>query len=412
MSNQASPVAFNMPMNMSFKCPQMTSTDVTQKFLLEQSLLRLYNYPWAKIQLMAMTLTNQFLPLVLQRVLTGFKRRRILEVNCGYGFYTQLMSILYTQASLFGIDSSYHNVAVATQSSGTQPNVRFCHSSTRYLNDMAERPVDLILFHVSPVLLAADSQANALTSLKKDLKKIQPWLAPGGDLIFKLDTPWMFRAKQIVNFLKPRSLNELLNGNRTIASFFAAPAVAAETLTHLTNLLGFRALPTFNLNQQIGYQFLHMENPLNAEAVEKLFAETVQVPESPKTIVRKNTVTDAIAMTGQIQPKAKAMSEKSIEVTDQVAQQLAAKLDEAFHQADGLSGPKERQRLQKQAQDVRQQIGRQLQQSREVTAQTTQQNAAVKQNLLKHLPQIPEHDDTLSFIFSRKWGNFAQELGQ
>ncbi len=121
----------------------------------------------------------------------------ILDVGCGYGVLSNLISISYPNVHVIGIDTDANRIAVAQSTIGSRKNIQFKLADASTLD--AYGTVDAVIFfdvlHHIPCNLQQNSINKALSSLK-----------PNGTIIIKeINTypKWQY----LVNLFHDKALN-------------------------------------------------------------------------------------------------------------------------------------------------------------------------------------------------------------
>jgi hypothetical protein len=175
----------------------------TERLFIERTLLHLYprlkNYdliPWKWIN-------GPLIPDFIVRH-TGKNLRRIVEINCGDGLFSNILSLLYPDIEIIGIDPDREKIAAARATIGYRQNLKFIHANAAIL---AEIPCDRIIYN------HCLSKLNSVFAFKKLMMKTSRWLVDEGDFIIK-ESP--FSLVQNLSLMK--ELFPLLRETRSLAA--------------------------------------------------------------------------------------------------------------------------------------------------------------------------------------------------
>lgn len=265
----------------------ITHFDLTQQLLVEQTLLRLYKNPLARLQLSAMIASSQLLPRELIKITTSFRRHRIIELGCGKGFLTHALALLCPGTEVIGIDANERAIQIARETQTQHPvsgltGPVFIHSN---FNNLEKLDADLIIVNT-------DSQLIQHQSLKQVLRQVQDWLEAGSDLIVKSDSAWLHHLKQFTGLLTPDKLKESLDRlsdlKLPLLPDFKSNTLQSQ-LTAQLGVQGFNLLNTFQtpLSPISGqkspacYQFTYAEKPLQPKQLENLFELSMAAQSRP-----------------------------------------------------------------------------------------------------------------------------------
>lgn len=214
--------------------PKLMGFEVTQRILVEQTLGKIYNMPKAAFPLAMRRFSAQLMPTFVWKLLSSLDRSSIVEVNCGYGFLSNYISLLFPAAHVTGIDARADRIKCARNSISGRTNLEFLSGE---LNQLAKIDADLIIVH-----------ADVLNDeTKAQLKRLYEWLTPGGDLL--LCTPgekqrwWQYAA-----LLSPQRLLQWLRRD----PWLNVPASEAQTTMQWQRRIeqaGFHCLAEYDASQ-------------------------------------------------------------------------------------------------------------------------------------------------------------------
>ncbi|MBI5303582.1 MAG: class I SAM-dependent methyltransferase [Chloroflexi bacterium] len=141
----------------------------------------------------------------LEKMLPNFKRKRVLDLGCGFGWHCQY-AIEHGAASVIGIDISEKMLAVAKDK--TSKKIRYICQSI----DDAQFP------KASFDVVISSLAFHYLESCEKIIQNVFNWLAKGGEFVFSVEHPiftsygtqdWYYNANgEILHFPVDNYFNE------------------------------------------------------------------------------------------------------------------------------------------------------------------------------------------------------------
>jgi len=147
----------------------------TERLFIERTLLHLYprlkNYdliPWKWFN-------GPLIPDFIVRH-TDKRLRRIVEINCGDGVFSNILSLLFPDIEIIGIDPDRQKIAAARATIGYRRNLKFINANAAIL---VEIPCDRIVYN------HCLSSQKSIFAFKKLLMKTSHWLVDEGDFIIK-----------------------------------------------------------------------------------------------------------------------------------------------------------------------------------------------------------------------------------
>lgn len=150
----------------------------TERLFIEKTLLRMYPrlqrqdlFPWSLF-------SGPLIPEFLVRH-TSPRLRRIVVIGCKDGVLCNILSLLFPDIEIVGIDASSSNIAKARATVGHRQNLKFVYGNA---STMLEIPCDRIIYDCSL------SQLGNGIAFKKLLAKTLRWIVDDGDFIVR-ETP-------------------------------------------------------------------------------------------------------------------------------------------------------------------------------------------------------------------------------
>jgi SAM-dependent methyltransferase len=147
----------------------------TERLFIEEALLLLYprlkHYdliPWK-------WLNGPLIPDFIARH-TDPGLRRIVEIGCGDGVFTNILSLLFPNIEIIGIDTDPDKIAAARATIGYRQNLKFICANAAVL---VEIPCDRIIYN------HCLSRQNTVYGFKKLVLKTSQWLVDEGDYLIK-----------------------------------------------------------------------------------------------------------------------------------------------------------------------------------------------------------------------------------
>lgn len=117
--------------------------------------------------------------------------RRIVEIGCGDGVFSNVLSLLFPDIEVIGIDTDRDKIAYARSTIGYRRNVKFICANATVLSEI---PCDRIIYN------RCLSRSNSVYAFKKLVLKTSEWIVDEGDFIIKesplalLGNPALLRA--------------------------------------------------------------------------------------------------------------------------------------------------------------------------------------------------------------------------
>ena len=147
----------------------------TERLFIEKALLHMYprlkHYdlpPWK-------WLNGPLIPDFIVRH-TDARLRRIIEIGCGDGVFTNVLSLLFPNIEIIGIDTDADKIRAARATIGHRQNLKFICANATVL---VEIPCDRIIYN------HCLSSQNSLYAFKKLILKTSQWLVDEGDYLIK-----------------------------------------------------------------------------------------------------------------------------------------------------------------------------------------------------------------------------------
>lgn len=204
------------------------SLQSTERALIEKTLLQLYprlkhfdSLPWK-------WMNGPLIPDFIVRH-TDRRLRRIVEIGCGDGVLSNILSLLYPEIEIIGIDAERWNIATARATIGQRQNLKFIHANAAIL---AEIPCDRIIYN------GCLAKQASVFAFKKLLLKTSQWLVDEGDLMIKESPVALMQNLSLMKGLFPlwrhkRSLEACLR------SFLNDLGYATPLMSRSSALLGW-----------------------------------------------------------------------------------------------------------------------------------------------------------------------------
>ena len=173
----------------------------TERALIEKTLLQLYPRLKHSDSLLWKLIHGPLIPDFIVKH-TDRQLRRIVEIGCGDGVLSNILSLLYPEIEIIGIDAERKHIDTARATIGHRQNLKFIHANAAIL---VEIPCDRIIYN------QCLTTQSSLFAFKKLLMKTSQWLVDEGDLIIKespgalLQNPSLFK-ELFPNWLQRRSL--------------------------------------------------------------------------------------------------------------------------------------------------------------------------------------------------------------
>lgn len=102
--------------------------------------------------------------------------RRIVEIGCGDGVFSNILSLLFPDIEIIGIDPDREKIAYARSTIGYRRNIKFICANAAVL---AEIPCDRIIYN------RCLSRTGNIYAFKKLVLKTSQWIVDEGDLLVK-----------------------------------------------------------------------------------------------------------------------------------------------------------------------------------------------------------------------------------
>lgn len=127
--------------------------------------------------------------------ITGPRMRRIVEINCGDGVFSNVLSLLFPNIEIVGIDPNPANIAKAKATVGYRQNLKFVCGNPMTMTDI---PCDRIIYnHCLPAL-------GNTYAFRKMVIKTLGWLVNEGDFIVREKPLNLLRRPMLVKEIFPR----------------------------------------------------------------------------------------------------------------------------------------------------------------------------------------------------------------
>lgn len=151
------------------------TTDFQSWKPVEQAILQSIQKLRAWVSMVADGFRTPLLPVVFQQAV-GLEVRRIVEIGCGQGAFTNVLALRFPRAEIVGIDPDPLKIALAQKLVGHCPNVRFIQGDALTLDEI---PCDRIVYN------HCLSNAENFLRFKKLVLKTSAWLVDEGDFWVK-----------------------------------------------------------------------------------------------------------------------------------------------------------------------------------------------------------------------------------
>lgn len=147
----------------------------TERLFIEKTLIQMYPrlqrhdlIPWKWFQ-------GPLIPDFIVRNTDPYLRR-IVEIGCGDGVFSNILSLLFPDIEIIGIDTDRDKIAYARSTIGYRQNVKFICANATVLADI---PCDRIIYN------HCLSRLRSSYAFKKLLVKTSQWIVDEGDFIVK-----------------------------------------------------------------------------------------------------------------------------------------------------------------------------------------------------------------------------------
>lgn len=127
--------------------------------------------------------------------------RRIIEIGCGDGVFSNILSLLFPDIEIIGIDTDRDKIAYARSTIGYRQNVKFICANAAVLADI---PCDRIIYN------HCLSRMQSSYAFKKLIVKTSQWIVDEGDFIVKESPLAILNSLSLLKefFPKLRSSND------------------------------------------------------------------------------------------------------------------------------------------------------------------------------------------------------------
>jgi SAM-dependent methyltransferase len=155
-----------------------------ERLFIEKTLLQMYPYLQRRELVPWKWLNGPLIPDFIAAH-TDPRLRRIVEIGCGDGVLSNVLSLLFPNIEIIGIDSDREKIAYARSTIGYRRNIKFICANATIL---AEIPCDRIIYN------RCLSRVGNVYAFKKLIMKTSQWLVDEGDLLIK-ESPWAIGTK-------------------------------------------------------------------------------------------------------------------------------------------------------------------------------------------------------------------------
>lgn len=221
-----------------------TGMDVTSLFI-KKTLLRMYPRLQHADSALGQWLNGPLIPdFLVWNTLPD--TRRIVEIGCGDGVFSNILSLLFPNIEVIGLDTDPDKIAYARTTINFRENLKFVCG---YAGFMTEIPCDRIIY--SHCLATLKNPA----AFKKLILKTSPWLVAEGD--------FLVRESPLQLLLNPVFLKSLTTGSNRLEGPANLPKRLLAEIGY-SNPLIFQAGGLPGLPPQVFYQM--SPNPALAES--------------------------------------------------------------------------------------------------------------------------------------------------
>ncbi len=166
----------------------------TERLLIEKTLMQMY----PRLQMYDLVpwkwLNGPLIPDFLVRQADA-GLRRIVEIGCGDGVFTNLLALLYPDVEIIGIDTDAGKIADARATVSYRQNLKFVQANAAVLTDI---PCDRIIYN------NCLSRLENTYAFKKLILKTSQWLVDEGDFLIKESPFSVLTSSALVQELLPR----------------------------------------------------------------------------------------------------------------------------------------------------------------------------------------------------------------
>jgi SAM-dependent methyltransferase len=120
--------------------------------------------------------------------------RRIVEIGCGDGVFSNVLSLLFPDIEIIGIDTDRDKIAYARSTIGYRRNVKFICANATVLSEI---PCDRIVYN------RCLSNLNSIYAFKKLVLKTSQWIVDEGDFIVKESPMALLNRLDLMRSLLP-----------------------------------------------------------------------------------------------------------------------------------------------------------------------------------------------------------------
>jgi SAM-dependent methyltransferase len=175
------------------EAPQMSGLKPTERLFIEKTLIRMY----PRLQCYDLPVWNWLNGSLIPDFIvknTHTDTRRIVEIGCGDGVFSNILSLLFPNVEIISMDPNPHHIAYARTTVGFRQNLKFICGNAAV---MSEIPCDRIIYNNR---LAALGNTYAF---KKLIMKTSAWLVEEGDFIVKESPLNLLRKPALLKALYP-----------------------------------------------------------------------------------------------------------------------------------------------------------------------------------------------------------------